>query len=66
MKQVETEYLARVSAIMNSGCVCTIPAASFAVSILTALLPLSAVFFIVGCLGMAIFIVVYLKKLKFE
>jgi MFS family permease len=66
MKQVETEYLARVSAIMNSGCVCTIPAASFAVSIFTALLPISIVFFIVGCFGMAIFIVVYLKKLKFE
>jgi MFS family permease len=66
MKQVDTEYLARVSAIMGSGCVCTIPAASFAVSILTALLPLSAVYVIVGCFGLAIFVVVYLKKLKFE
>lgn len=66
MKQVNTEYLARVSAIMNSGCVFTMPAISFAVSILTALMPISYIFLVVGGLGMVLFALVYLKKAAFD
>lgn len=66
MKQVETQYLARVGAIMSSGCACIIPAVSFGVSILTELLPLSTIFYIAGGAGIIFFSAVYLRKLKFE
>ncbi len=66
MKRIETGYLARAGAIMSSGCVCTIPFASFGISILTKLVPLSNIFYMVGGLGLVIFVIVYFKKVKFE
>lgn len=66
MKQVETEYLARVGAIMSSGCVCTIPVTSFVVSILTKLISLTTILCVVGGIGIVVFVIVYLKRVKFE
>ncbi|MFU0826987.1 MAG: MFS transporter [Lachnoclostridium sp.] len=66
MKQVDMEYMARVSAIMNSGCVCIMPVVSFAVSILTVLLPISVIFLIVGSLGIAFFAGVRMIHMNFE
>lgn len=66
MKQVDTEYLARVGAIMSSGCVGAIPIVSFLISILTKIITLSVIFYAIGGLGMVFFIFLYLKKVRFE
>lgn len=66
MKNVETDYLARAGAIMSSGCVCTMPLVSFLISILTAFLPVSVIFYAMGGIGIVLFLLIYIKKMKFE
>lgn len=65
-KRVEPDYLARAGAILGAGCVGAIPVASFAISFLTELLPISTLFLIVGLMGIAFFLVVYISKMQFE
>jgi MFS family permease len=66
MKNVETDYLARAGAIMNSGNVCTMPLVSFIISFLSAFLPVSVIFYAMGGFGIILFLFVYLKKIKFD
>lgn len=66
MKQVEAEYLARVGAILSAGCVGAIPLVSFGVSILTGLMSLSGIFFAISGMGILFFLLIYIRKVKFE
>ncbi|WMJ90499.1 MFS transporter [Anaerocolumna sp. MB42-C2] len=66
MKQVDSEYLARVGAIMSSGCVGAIPVVSFLIGILTKIVSVSVIFYAIGGLSMIFFIILYLKKVRFE
>lgn len=66
MKQIDADYLARASAIVNAGSVVTLPVASFAVSLLTRLISISSIFYVVGLTGLILFVVIYGKKVQFE
>ncbi|MDF2486899.1 MAG: transporter, partial [Herbinix sp.] len=66
MKQVEPEYLARAGAILSAGCVGAMPIVSFIIGFLTKLISLPAIFYGISGIGMAFFIFVYIKKVRFE
>jgi uncharacterized membrane protein YuzA (DUF378 family) len=66
MKQVETDYLARVGAILSAGCVGAMPLASFAVSVLTEIISISQIFYVISGLGIIFFLFVYFRKVRFE
>ncbi len=66
IKQVETEYLARVGAIMSAGCVGAIPIVSFAASILTKLMSISEIFLIISATGIVFFLIIHSIKVRFE
>jgi hypothetical protein len=66
MKRVEADYLARASSIVGAGSVGSIPVVSFLMGILTKLIPVTAIFYVVGLAGLLFFIFVYFKNVKFE
>ncbi len=66
IKQVETEYLARVGAIMSAGCVGAMPVVSFAVSALIELISISKIFLVVSGIGMVFFLLIFIAKVRFE
>jgi MFS family permease len=66
MKRVEADYLARASSIVGAGSVGSIPVVSFLVGILSKMISVTAIFYVVGLLGLLFFLFVYVKNVKFE
>ncbi|MEG0806021.1 MAG: MFS transporter [Lachnospiraceae bacterium] len=66
MKLVEENYLSRVSAIMNAGSVAAMPVTSFVCSLLALVVPVGWFFFICGVLTIILFIIIAVKKVRFE
>jgi MFS family permease len=66
IKQIDTEYLARAGAIMGAVCVGSIPVVSFLVGVMTSIITLSAIFYILSGVGLVLFVIILLKRVRFE
>lgn len=66
MKQVEETYYARVSALMNAMATAAMPVTSFAVGAVVAFVSVGKLYLACGILTILLFIVVAVKKLKFQ
>ena len=65
MKNIDENYLARVGALFNAGCVAAIPVVSFIISGLTKFISTSVLFIIAGICGVFATILLYTpKKMK--
>jgi MFS family permease len=62
MKIIEDDYIARVSAIMNAGCVAALPVVSFIISGITKLASTGIIFLVVGLMDFLVCMVLFGKK----
>ena len=64
LKVIPQDYLARVSSLVTSLCVCMVPVVSFILSGLAYTLSTFSIFVIVGVINIVIFILFFQKKLN--
>lgn len=64
LKVVPKDYLARVSSLVTSLCVCMVPVVSFILSGLAHTLSTSSIFIMIGVINIVIFILFFQKKLN--